>query len=672
MNEIRVYLADLLHERSRYRTFPYAAGCVGAYAVHALAEKGQVVRLELFRDPALLLARMQEAPAAVVGFSNYIWNEYLNSAVAARIRGRHDAVLVAGGPNYPTQAKGTEEFWTRHGAFDFYIPHEGELAFAGLLEALLDVDMDADRLREGPLVPGCEYRAAGDVVRGPAIPKLRDLSVLPSPYLSGLMDPFFGTGHTPLTQARRGCPFRCTFCAEGLPYYNTLGHRPLEQFRAELDYIGAHMVADAPLHLADANFGMYRQDLEFCDAIAATQARFGWPRAIEVSTGKNHKERVVEAGRRVNNAFRFLAALQTTDPQSLRNIRRDNVAEASLLDAAAEAHVVGQRSYSELILGLPGDTLESHLAGVRTCMAAGIDRIQQYPLIILPGTEMEEPEYRARFGLRTHFRPLPHCFGFFQDRAETVASTEISEIVVETDSLPHADYVRARQFQLSVELFYNDGYLDEIRRFLQGRGLAIFDFVTACHERALRDHALLSLYRELALAVDAELWKDALACREALATPEALRDYVEGRAVPYENSLGTLKARGVLEFSDPIHRVALAAGLDRLPTRYHEPYVELVEFSRLRRTALTANDDRLEACFHFAFDQWLSTGCKGLPRALANRKECTIRFWHDAGQQREICAGNDIEDPNLRALKIVFPNFISTPERLFRHCEARA
>ena len=41
------------------------------------------------------------------------------------------------------------------------------------------------------------------------------------------------------------------------------------------------------LYIADSNFGMYKEDLDTCRAIAKEQKKTGYPKYINVSTGKS-------------------------------------------------------------------------------------------------------------------------------------------------------------------------------------------------------------------------------------------------------------------------------------------------------------------------------------------------------------------------------------------------
>ena len=85
---VSILLADLVHPTNQHKTFPYAAGCVGAYAAAALGDR---VSVEVFRSPEALGEAFNARPPAVLGFTNYVWNLELSYEVirqAKAISGR--------------------------------------------------------------------------------------------------------------------------------------------------------------------------------------------------------------------------------------------------------------------------------------------------------------------------------------------------------------------------------------------------------------------------------------------------------------------------------------------------------------------------------------------------------------------------------------------------------
>jgi radical SAM superfamily enzyme YgiQ (UPF0313 family) len=592
---------------------------------------GNDLEVEVFRAPEDLGNVFTARPPALLGFTNYVWNLELGYEVIRQAKAAApQTVVVMGGPNYPTDLDGQRAFLERYRLVDFYVYKEGEVPFLQLIENLRAVGFEVAELkRRRPAMPAVHFLAGNDFIAPAPIPRQRDLDEFPSPYLDGLMDKFFARGDlVPLIQTKRGCPFQCTFCVEGDDYYQKVASVTTERFRSELEYIASRMDEGAPaLHIADSNFGMYTHDLEICDVIAEIRDRYSWPETIEVSTGKNKKERVLEAVRRTNGAIRFGPALQTTDPQTLQNIKRANISERVLMDMAGAAANTEQRSYTELILGLPGETPASHLRSIRAAMEAGLQRIKMYPLVLLPGTEMAWADARREFALQTRFRILPQSHGTYRFIGESFPSVEVTEVVIATDSMSFEDYLSCKRFELSVEIFYNDVYLEEIHGLMRALGLPMFDFVERCHRQFDRfPDELKALYVALEQGVRDNLWDSRDACLEHFRDPAHLAAYSREE---YKTSLGTLKAialihhiGSILEVAgSALHECLVDAGLKRRSLR---DYIDdLLEYSRLRRQSPLASELQPTGTFRFAFD-----------RIMENRHGAIAARYRNGGHSR--------------------------------------
>jgi radical SAM superfamily enzyme YgiQ (UPF0313 family) len=657
---MRVYLCDLLHTNTRYRTFPYGIGCVAAYA---RAHLGDEIDLELIRTVEDLDSELARNVPDVIGFSNYIWNACLTDEVMRRVRARHPhAVVVVGGPNFPTVASEQREFLAARPMVDFGVAAEGEPAFLGLLRVLIEHGGSAAAIRKQNAVPpGCHYLDGGVLVSGTAPDRLRSLEEVPSPYLTGLLDKFFEDGgYSPLTQTKRGCPFACTFCVEGLPVYNRVSGSSADRFEAELTYMATRLRAPEALQLADANFGMYQDDLEACRRIARVRGVHGWPRHIEVSTGKNHKERILEAARITGGAFRLTAALQSTDPRTLHNIKRSNISADQLVSAAQHSRELGQRSYAELILGLPGDDRRAYMESIRASIDAGLDRIQLYRLVLLPGTELAGEEARRRFGMRVWRRPLPYSSGEYRFGGERFTSEEIVDGVVETDAMPFEDYVACRTFGLSVEIFYNDGYFSEVQGLLRHLGLSMFDFVERCHALAVStDTPLAPFYAGLEEAVRSE-------------GDDERRDAADSRRWRPAASLGVLKGLAINEHTVQVHELAdavLNAMLAPAPQNagLREYAQQLLRFSLLRKERLIDERGERRGRFDFDFARIAEQGFACDPVSARLPAPMEFRFWHTPEQRSELDSiAEQYADPVQRGLMLAFPRLAQHVTPMFR------
>ena len=314
MGNVKIYLADLTHcgTVTNADTFPYGIGCIASYAKQQF---GDAISVDLFKLPHDLDAALKAEPPDILCFSNYVWNYYLTTAFARRVRQKWPHIpIVMGGPNICVTPEGRERFLKANPWVDFYIKFEGEHSFAGLLKALMDRSLDAAGVRtDGQLLDNVLYLSGGKYVEG-IERRVTDLMSIPSPYLDGLMDKFFDQGLRPLIEFTRGCPYACTFCTDFHPHRNKVYWRTAEVARREMEYMAGHMKVPADMVLADLNYGQYAEDVEVAKIIRSTIDKYGWPRSISCSPGKSHPERVMECVKIINGKDRGVMKFAVLGP----------------------------------------------------------------------------------------------------------------------------------------------------------------------------------------------------------------------------------------------------------------------------------------------------------------------------------------------------------------------
>ena len=474
---MKLWLADLTHTQQILNSdvMPAAIGSIAAYVQQELG-----ITARLFKYPEKLAAALETDMPDLIGFSNYIWNFRLSYAFAEQIKEiAPSTIVVFGGPNFPIEIDKKDAFLQSYPAINYYTEHEGEIAFTGYLGMLQ-----------------CYIGAMYDMV-----PRLwrddyrADLSDLPSPYLSGFMDEFFDGKLIPILQTNRGCPFTCTFCVEGMPYYTKVNRRPRGVIDAEIDYIGRKIKevgGRKDVYIADSNFGMYKEDLDTCKAIARSMDDHGWPEYINTTTGKNAKARVLEAAKVVHGALRLSGSVQSLDKEVLSHIKRSNIREEEILELAMNAAELGANSYSEIILGLPGDTKAKHLQSLRTIVDAGFQNVYTWQLMLLPGSELDTKAQRQQFGLETRYRVLPRCFGSFTVRGKPVTAAEIEEVCIASNTLSFDDYLACRKLHLIIAIFYNDALMSPFHKLLRLRKKSVFEWLL---DISRKTHALFFMFQ---------------------------------------------------------------------------------------------------------------------------------------------------------------------------------
>jgi hypothetical protein len=97
---VRVFLADLAHDKSVDVSTLTVPLNIGYLKAHAIATHGGQVQVRLFKEPEKFLAACLAESPDVVGLTNYGWNVRLNQVVGNYLkRALPQTVVVAGGPN---------------------------------------------------------------------------------------------------------------------------------------------------------------------------------------------------------------------------------------------------------------------------------------------------------------------------------------------------------------------------------------------------------------------------------------------------------------------------------------------------------------------------------------------------------------------------------------------
>jgi radical SAM superfamily enzyme YgiQ (UPF0313 family) len=548
-----VWLAELTHtgQTIASETIPLAPGMLAAYCRKSLGNK---FKYRLFKFPERLIeACLTGPPPKVVGFTNYLWNCNLSHALAVRIKKIYpSAVILFGGPNYPLEEAEQINFFKKYSAIDFYITGEGEKALAQLLERLLINGFNTDEVKS--LSPSnCHFWFNGKFIRGPILERM-DIKEIPSPYLNGQLDEFFEHNMMPLVQTVRGCPFNCTYCCEGQSYFRKMSFRDPGQIKKELIYIAVR-TKNANLNIADSNFGQFSQDLKTARAISYIQKEYGFPKYIHVATGKMNQLNVAEISRIVGGALRLSASVQSTDAKVLKKINRMNVPIDTLIGLIRNANRTGSNTYSEIILGLPGDSKKAHLASIERMIDLGLNFIRCYTLMLLSGSDLATRSSISKNRLTTKFRVLPRCFGIYKFGKEAIPLVEIEEVCVASQTLSFKDYIDCRLFDLTVEIFYNDGILEELLVVLKKNEISANELLRNIFSRIHQfPRGLLRLYHDFSEDTQNELWDSAKDLEKFATHKTIISRYIQGEYG--SNLIFKYKSLSLIRHIEQIHDVA--------------------------------------------------------------------------------------------------------------------
>jgi radical SAM superfamily enzyme YgiQ (UPF0313 family) len=483
---------------------PYSVGLLQAYCQQHAPDPSRYKFLQpIFSRISVEEAVEHLATADVVGFSAYIWNARLSLRMARALKERSPKCLIVfGGPQVPDTG---DEFLLENPAVDIACHGEGERAFLEILEHAAD--------RSWRSTPAISYVEDGKVVTNARAPRLQDLSSIPSPYLTGIFDELLRNNTDKrwavIWETNRGCPFSCSFCDWGSAVASKVYRFDDERINVEIEWFAERKLPY--IWIVDANFGILPRDIgiatHLTEAYRKRRALFG----VAKWDTKNQTERSYEIHKIFTKgraaSIGATLSLQSTDKNTLKIIKRDNISLESYNELQRRYIRDGLKTYTDLIVGLPGDTYDSLANGAETVIANGQHfRINFFSCSILPNAEMGDPNYQRLHGIE--YRPAQIIQDF-----ETLESTakdepEYINIVIATKTMPREDWVRARSFGWIVELLHCDRLLQVVFLALgEGYGISYRQMIEAVLEADGDQHPVCfgigELFRNQARAMQA-------------------------------------------------------------------------------------------------------------------------------------------------------------------------
>ncbi len=452
-SRLTVGLVQINNSFSGQNYLPYSVALLQTY-VRKFAARPEAYT---FLPPLYKRIRIADAVDALkgadlVGFSTYVWNGRISLEIARRLKAlKPSIVIVFGGPHVPDQP---ESFMRANRQIDLAVHNEGERTFLKLLETFGDrVAWEA--------IPGISMvKPDGTFVRTQNVDRVRDLDEIPSPFLEGAFDGIMKANPNEswigLWETNRGCPFRCTFCDWGSATAAKVTKFGEDRLFREVDWF-AHKKIEY-IFCCDANFGIQKRDVDIANYVAAVKREKGYPVALSVQNTKNATERAYLTQKILSDAGLnkgVALSMQSVDMPTLEAIKRDNISLGTYMELQRRFTRDKVETYSDLILGLPGETYESFVRGVDLLMENGQhNRIQFNNLSILPNAEMGDPAYQAKYGMVTVESKIINIHGERVELDDDVP--EVQDLVVATASTPLADWRRTRVFCWMTALLHFD------------------------------------------------------------------------------------------------------------------------------------------------------------------------------------------------------------------------
>lgn len=321
-----------------------------------LEESCALLELTLEDRPVDALEKILQHDPQIVGLSVYIWNATACLEIARLLkRVAPQVTLVVGGPEVTYEYEQQELFQI----CDYLVTHEGEVAFRELCRSLLDGQPPQAKIQPG------------------GQPDLQNLQL---PYR--LYSDHDLQHRVVYVEASRGCPFRCEFCLSSLD--RGVRYFPLDALLKELQGLldrGARQ-----FKFIDRTFNLRLEVSQQLLQFFLERYEEGLFVHFEMVPDRFPEELRQLVARFPAGAIQFEIGIQTFDEEVQKRIsRRQDVAKLEenlqFLRQNTGVHI-----HADLIVGLPGETLEQFARGFDRLVGLNPQEIQVGILKRLRGT----------------------------------------------------------------------------------------------------------------------------------------------------------------------------------------------------------------------------------------------------------------------------------------------
>ena len=452
---------------------PYSVGSLWSYCSQFLDIKESYVLKDLiFRreDPEKLLNRLENP--AICAFSCYVWNEQYNLHVAKLIKEKFpNCIIEFGGPQATYRLKDYD-------FIDSIIVSEGEINFLDLLRTLIRNEN-----------PKKIYERE----------RIFDLN-FPSPYKLGVFDKIIKENPDVLwamtIETNRGCPHRCTFCDWGTLTYTKVRHFDLQRVKEDIDWAGENNVGF--IFNADANFGMFKdRDLKIAKWFREAADKGGKLEAISIQYSKNSTEVIFEIAKILGDVSRGVTlSVQSMNEPTLKLIKRKNMNVNKITEQIEKSKKYGIKTYTEMILGLPNETLDTWKDGFSKILECGQhESIDVWFCQMFGDTELNNNLSRETYGIKTI---KAQDYVTFSNDRDYDGVNEIVELVSETNTMSNDELIEGYMYGWLIVQFHISGYTQLIAKYFHNvLKISYREFYDILFEYLKNDEGILGKhYRE--------------------------------------------------------------------------------------------------------------------------------------------------------------------------------
>ena len=387
--------------------------------------------------------------------SCYVWNWEITKYLAKEVkRINPKCLIIFGGPQTPDRA---DNFFENHPFVDIIVHGEGEYILENILNAY-SKDKDFSEIK------GIETKK----FKNPPQPRITELDSLPSPYLTNmvwkLVEKTGGIKYIAAWETNRGCPYPCTFCDWGSLTNTKMTSWSDDRLFKEIEWFADNKITY--IDCCDANFGIYQdRDLRIAIKLKEEALKKGYPERFRAAWAKFASEKIIPIAKTLQEGGVLKAvslALQSLDETTLEIVKRVNIKFEKFSELTETFRENELPTYTELIMGMPGETLESWKNGLEILTVdSKVGSIYIYNCGVFPNAPMNEPSYREYHKIETIQSPIYLAHSSIHERG----MPEYEDIIVSTASFTVDDLKKIYLYSWLIQTFHSLGIFEYISKY---------------------------------------------------------------------------------------------------------------------------------------------------------------------------------------------------------------
>ena len=429
----------------------------------------------------------------VLGLSCYEWNWQLNTKIASYAKKINPEIkVVAGGPHPDYK---NPKFWDQYPMIDIVVHHDGEKAFASILQGIDKSPGTATRDGIYPISLLDDFRHSPWLLNKEWLLEFKKKHIDHPDTKAGVI----------MWETDRGCPFACSFCDWGSATMQKVRRIPMERIEQELEFFAKDLQIPWMWHVG-ANLGILPRDTDIVKKLVGLQKETKWLKGIQYNPSKNTPERSLEIGKMFFDCglvTKHLISLQHTKQEVLDCIDRKNIPIARQIPLIEDMQKNKMPTVAQLIMGMPGDTVDLWLQSLTDTVEWGIhNELQAYDFQLLPNAPANSPAYRDKWQIETvHRRHLPHEKHMLNKKEKQALEEDffhmnlddpnVTEFIVSTKTYSKDDWVKMK---LHTKLFiacHTGNLTKHISQYCRNTlGIPFYDFYKGLFDKLEKEEVI--------------------------------------------------------------------------------------------------------------------------------------------------------------------------------------